>query len=433
MVGQGNLPSTWITKFSSRITTCLSNVHNGYGHPWNLNDAQERCRWRCCCARRQAARWGCAEIGFSMVDIASEPEPFEIRADECMCGRPHDFVELMKEQMLSKFQEQLHALNLEPEANEEKLTQIGDHIAQATKLYYLECPCTKTSGVCGTQDGLTRNSIAKMRSTTGRNSIFMVGDVQGTKIPHCTVCYEWRKKKNKVWTKLVNLHVITEKKLESKKGRVATQGVNLRKTLERRDIQEIGYESIQLLCALDEKPHRRMCVITRPELLQSMKNFESYMWVCLTKSRTSTSLLLSSVHIRSDNRASKFDELKHYSFDQFKPTEDEVLGGVAIHCDVGNSNLRTKLHGDTSFRRQFAGFGSYGNTNANAIDSEQHQLAQASSTVLLKGVKAIKIFKKCLAQASALPDVLPSLASDFKCAPIVYYNERMPFVLHYFC
>ena len=39
MVGQGNLPSTWITKFSSRITTCLSNVHNGYGHPLNLNVA----------------------------------------------------------------------------------------------------------------------------------------------------------------------------------------------------------------------------------------------------------------------------------------------------------------------------------------------------------------------------------------------------------
>ena len=204
-----------------------------------------------------------------MVDIASEPEPFEIIADVCMCGRPHDFVELMKEQMLSKFQEQLQALNLEPEANdiEAKLTKIGDHIAQATKLYCLECPCTKTSGVCGTQDDLTRNSIAKMRSTTGRNSIFMVGDVQGTKIPHCRVCYEWRKKKNKVWTKLVNLHVITEKKLESKKGRAATQGVNLRKTLERHDMHEIGYESLQLLCALDGKPHRRMCVITRPELL----------------------------------------------------------------------------------------------------------------------------------------------------------------------
>jgi hypothetical protein len=37
-----------------------------------------------------------------------------------------------------------------------------------------------------------------------------------------------------------------------------------------------------------------MCVITGPELQQSMKNFETYMWVCLTKSRTSTSLLLSS-------------------------------------------------------------------------------------------------------------------------------------------
>jgi hypothetical protein len=139
------------------------------------------------------------------------------------------------------------------------------------------------------------------------------------------------------------------------------------------------------------------------------------------------------VHIRSDNRASKFEELKHYSYHQFKPTEPDVLGGVAIHCDVESSNLKTKLRGDTSFRHQFAGFGTYGNTNANAIDSQQHHLAQAQSTVLLKGAKAIKLFKKCLAQASALPNVPPSLASDFKCAPIVYYNERMPFVSHYFC
>jgi hypothetical protein len=139
------------------------------------------------------------------------------------------------------------------------------------------------------------------------------------------------------------------------------------------------------------------------------------------------------MHIRFHNRASQFEELKHDSYDQFKDGEPQVLGGVAIHCDVGNSNLKAKLHGDTSYRHQFAGFGSYGNTNANAIDSKQHHLAQAQSTVLLKGVKAIKIFKKCLAQASSLPDVLSSLASDFKCAPIVHYNERMPFVLHYFC
>jgi hypothetical protein len=187
----------------------------------------------------------------------------------------------MKEQLLSKFTRDAHeALNLggsQPQANEAQLTKIGDHIAQATKLYCLECPCTKTSGVCGTQDGLTCNSIAKTRSITGRNSIFMVGDVQGTKIPHCRECFEWRKKKNIVWTKLGNLHVITEKQLELKKGRAATQGVNLRKTLERRDMQEIGYESLQLLCALDDKPHRRMCVITGPELQQSMKNFETYM------------------------------------------------------------------------------------------------------------------------------------------------------------
>jgi hypothetical protein len=125
--------------------------------------------------------------------------------------------------------------------------------------------------------------------------------------------------------------------------------------------------------------------------------------------------------------------LKHYSYHQLKPSAPKVLGGVAIHCDVGNSNLKAKLHGDTSYRHQFAGFGSYGNTNANMIDSKQHHLAQAQSTVLLKGSKAIKIFKKCIAQASALPNVLPTLASDFKCAPIVYYDERMPFVLHYFC
>ena len=284
MVGQGDQPSTWITKFSSRIATCLSNVHNGYGHPWNLNDAQERCRWRYCCttSRRQATRWGCAEIGFSMVDIALEPKPFKISANECMCGRPHDFVGLMKEQLLSKFKRDAHeALNRsgsQPKANEAQLTNIEDNIAQATKLYCLECPCTNlSSGVCGTHDGLTCNSIAKTRSITGRNASFMVGGVQGTKIPHCKECLEWRKEKNVVWTKLGNLRVITEKQLESKKARAATQGVNLRKTLERRDMHAIGYDSQQLLCALDEKPHRRMCVITGPKLQQSMENFATYM------------------------------------------------------------------------------------------------------------------------------------------------------------
>jgi len=71
--------------------------------------------------------------------------------------------------------------------------------------------------------------------------------------------------------------VITEKQLESKKARAATQGVNLRKTLERRDMHAIGYDSQQLLYALDDKPHRRMCVITGPKLQQSMENFATYM------------------------------------------------------------------------------------------------------------------------------------------------------------
>ena len=163
------------------------------------------------------------------------------------------------------------------EANEAVLTNIRDRIAQAIKLYCLQCPCTKTSGVCGTKDGLTRNSIATSRSITGRNSIFMVGGVEGTKIHHCRVCFEWRKEGNKAWTKLGNLRVITQKKLVFKKGRAATRGINLRKILERPTIQEIGYKSLQLLCALDEKPHRHMCVITGAELLQSVKNFATYM------------------------------------------------------------------------------------------------------------------------------------------------------------
>ena len=217
-----------------------------------------------------------------MVDIALEPKPFDISANECMCGRPHDFVGLMKEQLLSKFTRDAHeALNRsgsQPKANEAQLTNIEDNIAQATKLYCLECPCTNlSSGVCGTHDGLTCNSIAKTRSIAGRNSSFMVGGVQGTKIPHCKECLEWRKEKNVVWTKLGNLRVITEKQLESKKARAATQGVNLRKTLERRDMHAIGYDSQQLLFALDDKPHRRMCVITGPKLQQSMENFATYM------------------------------------------------------------------------------------------------------------------------------------------------------------
>ena len=139
------------------------------------------------------------------------------------------------------------------------------------------------------------------------------------------------------------------------------------------------------------------------------------------------------MHIKSDSRATNFDECRDFSFDQFKDDEPKVLGGVAIPCEVVNSNLRKKLNGDTSYRRQFAGFGSYGNMNANTNGSAQHELAQAQTTVLLKGAKTIKMFKKCLAHASTLPNVSSSLASDFTCAPIVYYNERMPFVLHYFC
>ena len=73
------------------------------------------------------------------------------------------------------------------------------------------------------------------------------------------------------------LTLITKEKLALKKGRAATQGINLRKTSERRTIEEICYKSLQLLIALDEILHRRMCEITGEELLKSVNTFANYM------------------------------------------------------------------------------------------------------------------------------------------------------------